>query len=427
VIEAFSLPDSQKDYFDSSFKEKGSFGIRVNKGGTRTFFLIYHDGTCKKRVTLGRYPEINTKEARSKAVSLIRRIRLSKAIQLPEKKSKESEEISLCSLSAKFLHYSRISGRSDKTLKEYQRLLNKEILPVLGEYEIKALKKHHFLEIYEDILLKRGKRVLANRVRSLLLRIFQFAVEREMRVTNPLHKISRVPELKGSLQSLSLEELGKLFFLLQSKSSESASAVLFSVLTAQPLRMVCNATWDDFIQGYWQIRLQNVQDLTTSVSDTTTDSYRYLHLNELARSLLNLKFETKKGHYVFSSRNGEPLKYIEKSVRQFGHEININSQLTVGMIRRSISNLLQEHSDKISPPLSEIEISQLLYPGKLKYSNNRHGSKTVDINIKTGTRASILLEAILLNDFSNLKQEKPEETSRVNNVIFIPQDKWKRR
>ncbi len=450
IIDSLPIPPSQKDYFDGSFKEKGSFGVRISKGGTRTFFLIYRVGKKNKRITIGRYPELNTKEARSKSISLLRRMRLSKSLPVPQKisqqinqqssiLSKSTGELTLSSLAARFIHHSKISGLSGKTLDEYQRLLNKEVLPLIGDFEIKELKKHHFLEIYEDILLHRRKRVLANRVRALLHRMFEFAVEREMRASNPLRNTSRAPEPGSSRDKLTTQDLRKLFFLLQSKNSESASAVLFSLLSGQSLRMVCNSKWDEFIQGYWAIKIHtskiNISNSAINNQGEGTEEDTpsvFLHLNDLARSLLNLKFETKsKSSYVFSSRSGKPLRYIEKSVRQFGEEISCPFPLTARVIRKSVTHALKENIHLLNPTLKDIEIDLFLNP--LKSANkNIH---TVSINYEVGKRASLLLEMLLLNDPNtnlphpqNIESNPTEPTpSSKGNVIFIPKDKWKRK
>lgn len=429
TISSLPLPLSQKDYFDKNFQGKGSFGIRISKGGTRTFFLIFEETPGrKKRVSIGRFPELSLKEARSKAISLLRRTRLSKAIPLTSHKKKTShQELTLNSVCAKFIHHSKLSGKTEKTLKEYQRILNREVLPFLGDYDIKSLKKHHFLELLEDIFLERGKKALGNRTRSLLHRIFEFSVERELRTTNPLRHIARSTESKKSNLLISIPEIRKLFFHLQAKSSESASAVLFALLTAQPLSVVCNSKWDDFIQGHWALG----KDPEDPV---------FFYLNDLARSLLNIKFETRhKSCYVFSQKTDHPLRYIEKSVRQYGREIDCIAPLNVRTIRESIKHALSENAQFLNPELSKVEIELFLNPLKSKKAKFK---KNKIIFHEFGKRAANLLEDIILDQVEERKYDEKDSKQNNNeptndpadpfptsgtNVIFVSTERWKRK
>jgi site-specific recombinase XerD len=432
-----SLPalQKQKDYFDANFKGKGSFGIRVGRGGTRTFFILFEQGGKRKRVSLGRYPDIRTSEARSKASSMLRRIRLSERSPLPESSRKSPSSIpgqiiQLNNLAARFIHYCSISGKSQKTIAEYQRLFNKEILPVIGQLDIRSVKKIHVQEIYEELLLQRKAPILANRVRSLLHRLFTFAIERELRSTNPVEKIKRIPESSRNRQPLSVEELQKLFFLLQSKYSETANAALFSLVSGQKLSHVCSLSWNNFTQGYWEIE------------DEVTSSKVFLYLNDLARSVLNMKFETKaKSSFIFSSREGRPLKYIEKSIKAFGKEASIDTPITATRINQSIRTCLYEFSECINPKLQNLEIEAFMNPASiLKKLNSGLGSnpqKAIPITNEIGKRPAELLENLLIlgpeKTSLNLNKQREDskgdlditnENNSSGNVIYIPRERW---
>ena len=68
AIQRLSLPDGatkQKTFYDDTLK---GFGIRVSVGGAKTFVVMY--SKRRKRMTLGRYPDISLAEARKKAKKL---------------------------------------------------------------------------------------------------------------------------------------------------------------------------------------------------------------------------------------------------------------------------------------------------------------------------------------------------------------------
>jgi len=63
----------QLDLWDTSFKG-GRFGVRVSRGGSKTFMLKYRD----RRVTLGRFPVLSLADARGEARRIIAEFTLGK-------------------------------------------------------------------------------------------------------------------------------------------------------------------------------------------------------------------------------------------------------------------------------------------------------------------------------------------------------------
>ncbi|HEX4569098.1 MAG TPA: Arm DNA-binding domain-containing protein, partial [Dongiaceae bacterium] len=65
-------PDvGQIDYFDDSLP---GFGLRVSAGGRRAWVLLYRHGALKRRLTLGRYPDLPLAAARDKAKDHLREV-----------------------------------------------------------------------------------------------------------------------------------------------------------------------------------------------------------------------------------------------------------------------------------------------------------------------------------------------------------------
>ena len=57
------------EYYDGKVP---GFGVRVAKGGRKTFFVVGRQGKAFRRVSLGHYPEVTLEKARRKAQDTLR-------------------------------------------------------------------------------------------------------------------------------------------------------------------------------------------------------------------------------------------------------------------------------------------------------------------------------------------------------------------
>ena len=105
---------SQKIHFDGL--QRG-FGIRVSKGGAKTFVLVHGKG--RKIYSLGRYPDISLADARKRAVEML-------AALIREKDSPTLKAVSLRFADARQRFLADAKSRNKlSTYIEYDRLLNR--------------------------------------------------------------------------------------------------------------------------------------------------------------------------------------------------------------------------------------------------------------------------------------------------------------
>ena len=85
-IKALASPDKpQIDFYD---EKNPRFGLRVSRSGTRTWFVFDNEpgGGRRRRVTLGRYPEVSLSDARQLALNHKHSIIVDKVDPVAEKK-----------------------------------------------------------------------------------------------------------------------------------------------------------------------------------------------------------------------------------------------------------------------------------------------------------------------------------------------------
>ena len=72
AIKVLTPPDTgQKIYWDTTIK---GFGLRITQAGARSFILDYRASGKQRRITIGSYPDWNTKQARDQAAKLKRNV-----------------------------------------------------------------------------------------------------------------------------------------------------------------------------------------------------------------------------------------------------------------------------------------------------------------------------------------------------------------
>jgi integrase len=110
-VRALKPPEKgQVTYHDKSLP---GFGLRLSQGGTRVYTLMY--GADRRRVTIGKVGVISLRDARSEAKRILAEHTLGKG---------RPTEITFSDAVESFLEASRQRNRP-KTVREYQRLLNK--------------------------------------------------------------------------------------------------------------------------------------------------------------------------------------------------------------------------------------------------------------------------------------------------------------
>jgi integrase len=128
----------QQTYFDDSVR---GFGLRVSAGGTKSFVLIV--GRNRKRITIGRYPDISLKEARTRAREIIAERVLGRD-DLPPLKFGDAIPIFLAS------HYGD-NYLKPRTKQETERLLRRHFEPTFRYSQVAEVRTHEIAKIIDGL------------------------------------------------------------------------------------------------------------------------------------------------------------------------------------------------------------------------------------------------------------------------------------
>jgi hypothetical protein len=172
---AYQVADSEGLYID------------VLPSGLKVWRMRYRlNGASGKheKVTIGHYPDIGLAEARLKRSEYKRMVKegLSPAKVKQDKKMAARDSDTLKDFALAW--YQNIVLPNNKQPRNTERVLNKDILPVIGHKRIQDVTQTDVLRVTDNIK-NRGADTAALLARNILKRLFEYAISREKVTFNP--------------------------------------------------------------------------------------------------------------------------------------------------------------------------------------------------------------------------------------------------
>jgi len=236
--------DKTKIVWDGEVK---GLGLRITKAGVKAFVLSYRSGGTKRLVTLGRTSEISLNDARDLAGDNLVAIRQGadplrdRAARMAEPTVRDGAE----RFTNDYIPNRKAKGRmSATTEREYNRQLEKYILPKIGQRKIKDMSKRDV-----ELLLKPLPPVMANRVCALVSSLFTQFEHWEYRPqhTNPARGIERAVEEERdrTLTETELKALGQALTELDGANPCAILAIRLAAVTGLRIGEIRNMRWAD--------------------------------------------------------------------------------------------------------------------------------------------------------------------------------------
>lgn len=192
------------------------FGVKVTPKGHRVFVAQYtprsERGTGRRRrMTIGAYGPLTVEQARESAKSILGRVARGEDPALEAKRSdldaRAARDNTVKSVSAVYLDETEAKVR-DRTLTEYRRLFDRDVIPTLGGRPVGAVTTQEVARLHAD---GRTRPYQANRILQLLASFFAWTETRGYRPrgSNPCRDVARFPEQPRE-RFLTVEEVGRL-------------------------------------------------------------------------------------------------------------------------------------------------------------------------------------------------------------------------
>jgi integrase len=280
------------------------FGIRVEPSGRKSFFLEFRFGEGKERrnriITIGQFPRVTLTKARSIAGQYLDQIEhgIDPATKKQTTKVANRNALTVNDLVEEYLEKWAKVKKKERSWREDERLLNKDIVPVMGRKKAKDIRRRDIVLLLDEIV-DRGAAITANRVLAVTRKMFNFAVGRDIIDASPCVQIPTPSKENRRERNLSEDEV-KIFWnkLDDAKiSREIKLALKFLLVTCQRKSEVIEAEWSeiDFKTKWWTIPAGKAKNKQT----------HRVPLTPMAIEILNeIKEITGEYRFVFASPVG---------------------------------------------------------------------------------------------------------------------------
>ncbi len=154
--------------------EGSGLGVRVSPVGRKSFVFMYRFDGKARMMTIGTYPKLTLAEARTKAATAKEEV--SKGNDpgkcLVEEKREDRKAPTVEGLVEEYLE--KWAKPRKRTWKEDERILYKDVIPLIGRRKAKDIKKRELNLLFDEVV-DRGSPGSANKTFEVVRKMFNFA------------------------------------------------------------------------------------------------------------------------------------------------------------------------------------------------------------------------------------------------------------
>lgn len=297
------LPVPSEGKRENWFSEGGGLYIKVTPKGKKTWYFIYSFEGRQDRIRLGAYPGISLSGARQRAFELSNVV--SQGNDPKIENTAVGDVLTVSSLAHEYIE--NYAKPRKKAWKEDCRIIERYVLPLISARNIREIGKADISFLLEPII-NRGALTQADRVRAVLSKMFNFAVDREYIVGSPVAGIKPCAKKVSRDNYLTPEDIKIFFHKIDSAAASDPikRALKLILVTGQRPGEVIGMRKAELHGDWWIIPKERVK----------TGVEQKVYLTSLAKELIGQV----SGSFVFESPRGG--KAIE--VNALAHAIRRN-------------------------------------------------------------------------------------------------------
>lgn len=250
----------------------GGLFVEIHPGGLKSWRYQYRVGGVRNTVTIGKYPEIGVADARDRHFELrsmvergvdpakVRRQEL-QARKLRAQESQMAAERGFEGFSRRWLQ-ERMSTKSATYRNQMTSLLERFVWPEIGAKPLTEVKPVHVLRIVEA---RRTTPHTAENVRSVIQKVFDYAIQKLEAETNPALPMRGVIEVPKAVhhRHLDAQELGRFWRSLERQGAHFVTIAAAKMLFYSMLRKseALKAKWAeiDLDRAIWDVPAERMK------------------------------------------------------------------------------------------------------------------------------------------------------------------------
>lgn len=251
------ISGKQMDYFD---KALAGFFLRISQDGKKSFGVMYRKSGRLRRMKLGTYPLMTLGKARKEASRVLRNAEL--GLDPATEKQNDRHAQTFEQLAREYLE--RHAKTKKKSWAEDERVINKDLVPAFGNYLAKEITRQNVRTFLER--KSTTAPIMANRIRALLRKIFNWAITSDIVESNPVYLVPAPGKEHQRDRVLTEDEIKSVWNAIDADKKDadnshkkvktlSAGIMKLRLLTAQRGAEVMSMEWDevDTEAGWWTI------------------------------------------------------------------------------------------------------------------------------------------------------------------------------
>ncbi|MDP9155354.1 MAG: tyrosine-type recombinase/integrase [Pseudomonadota bacterium] len=273
--------------------------LRVTPNGTKTFCFRYTWGEKRRLLSLGPVPLLSLSDARERAAAARKLIFVGKdpLAQAKEANRTNADDRTVTKLIEDWKE--RYAKKTYKRLDTQLRMVDRDILPVIGAVPLNAITKKHVSQVINRVI-DRGAKVKANRVLSLMRTIFGYAAEHGEITDSPVTMTRKGAggREKPKQRVLTMAELRSFWNAIETHDGfmtwRTKSILRLILLTAQRPGEVAGMEWKhvNLPDRIWCLPAEIVKSDRDHIVDLSNEAVELIRLAET---------HTRGRRYVFES------------------------------------------------------------------------------------------------------------------------------
>jgi integrase len=222
------------------------FGVRVKSTGVATYIIQYRNSHGRtRRLSLGKHGILTVDQARKLAIQKLAEVAFGGDPAAKRKAERKAPKVRDLAQHWLDMYAPRLSPRY---VENCRQLIAKRIIPAIGSTAVADVTREACRRLHAEM---QSTPYQANRLLSLLHRIFQIAVQDELRSANPATGIERYPEQPKN-HFIARGRLPGLIDALRRHPNQQASrAIYLLLLTGARLNEVLQAKPEMFDGDVW--------------------------------------------------------------------------------------------------------------------------------------------------------------------------------